>query len=69
MEHHKLTPGAGWRAYLNMEENLREYFNDIWFYSNLSFYTASECNSFFNLKSNKNKLNKEITRSEYFKIY
>ena len=34
MEHHKLTPGAGWRAYLNMEENLREYLNDIWFYSN-----------------------------------
>ena len=69
MEHHKLTPGAGWRAYLNMEENLREYFNDIWFYSNQSFSTAFVCNSFFNLKSNKNKLNKEITRSEYFKIY
>lgn len=69
MEHHKLTPGTGWRAYFNMEENLREYFNDIWFYSNLSFYTASVYNSFFNLKSNKNKLNKEITRSEYFKIY
>ena len=31
---HKLIPGAGWRAYLITEENLREYFYNIWFYSN-----------------------------------